>query len=146
MGGVSGCKSSPATTTNSTLFDNKFTMEMSTMMPFQQNHTEHIERPIQNRFSPYDFNGGTVLAIAGDDFAVIASDTRLMTGFSILSRDVPKTTQFTSQTVVGSCGFHGDVLTLTKVVQTRLKMFAYHHQKEMDTGSVAAMLSTILYY
>jgi len=116
------------------------------MMPFQQNHTEHIERPIQNRFSPYDFNGGTVLAIAGDDFAVIASDTRLMTGFSILSRDVPKTTQFTSQTVVGSCGFHGDVLTLTKVVQTRLKMFAYHHQKEMDTGSVAAMLSTILYY
>ncbi|KAL8602111.1 Proteasome subunit beta type-1-B [Nucella lapillus] len=116
-----------------------------TMIPYQQ-RTEQIERPIQARFSPYDFNGGTVLAIAGEDFAVIASDTRLMTGFSILSRDVPKTSQVTMNTVVGSCGFHGDVLTLTKVVQTRLKMFGYIHNKEMDTASVAAMLSTILYY
>merc|ERR1712213_36156 len=91
--------------TTNLFYSYNFTMELSTMMPFQQNHTEHIERPIQNRFSPYDFNGGTVLAIAGDDFAVIASDTRLMTGFSILSRDVPKTTQYTSHTVVGSCGF-----------------------------------------
>eukprot|EP00745_Piridium_sociabile_P036301 TRINITY_DN64894_c0_g1_i1.p1 TRINITY_DN64894_c0_g1~~TRINITY_DN64894_c0_g1_i1.p1 ORF type:complete len:263 (-),score=56.31 TRINITY_DN64894_c0_g1_i1:595-1302(-) len=120
-------------------------MESMTMMPYQQ-QTQHIERPIQARFSPYDFNGGTVLAIAGEDFAVIASDSRLMTGFSILSRDVPKTSQVTSSTVVGSCGFHGDVLTLTKVVETRLKMFSYIHNKEMDTSSIAAMLSTILYY
>lgn len=120
-------------------------MEAMTVMPYRQ-QTQQIERPIQARFSPYDFNGGTVLAIAGEDFAVIASDTRLMTGFSILSRDVPKTTQVTSNTVVGSCGFHGDVLTLTKVVETRLKMFSYIHQKEMDTSSIAAMLSTILYY
>jgi len=69
-----------------------------------------------------------------------------MTGFSILARDVPKTTQYTANTVVGSCGFHGDVLTLTKVIQTRLKMFTYLHNKEMDTGAVAQMLSTILYY
>ncbi|XP_076436239.1 proteasome subunit beta type-1-B-like [Babylonia areolata] len=120
-------------------------MEGMTMMPYQQ-EKQQIERPIQARFSPYDFNGGTVLAIAGEDFAVIASDTRLMTGFSILSRDVPKTSQVTSNTVLGSCGFHGDVLTLTKVIETRLKMFNYIHNKEMDTSSIAAMLATILYY
>ena len=35
----------------------------------------------------------TIVAIAGKDFAVIASDNRLLTGFSILSRNVPKTIQ-----------------------------------------------------
>jgi len=33
----------------------------------------------------------TVLAIAGEDFSVIASDTRLSQGFSIHTRDLPKT-------------------------------------------------------
>ena len=31
----------------------------------------------ERRFSPYADNGGSVVAIAGDDFVVIASDTRL---------------------------------------------------------------------
>ena len=30
----------------------------------------------ERRFSPYSDNGGSVVAIAGEDFCVIASDTR----------------------------------------------------------------------
>ena len=33
----------------------------------------------------------TILAIAGEDFAVIASDTRLSEGYMIHSRETPKT-------------------------------------------------------
>jgi len=36
--------------------------------------------PRELRFSPYDFNGGTVAAVAGPDYAVVASDTRLSSG------------------------------------------------------------------
>ena len=39
---------------------------------------------------PTMLNNRTVLAVAGPDFAVIASDTRLSQGFSIHSRDSPK--------------------------------------------------------
>ncbi|KAK6196177.1 hypothetical protein SNE40_001451 [Patella caerulea] len=115
-------------------------------MDSQMNELYGNNGPKQVHFSPYAFNGGTVLAVAGEDFAVVASDTRLSEGFSIHSRDTPKTYKLSDKTVLGSCGFHGDVLTLTKVIGARLKMFEHSHNKKMSTSSIAAMLSTMLYY
>ena len=43
-----------------------------------------------SRWSPYDNNGGTCVAVAGADYAVIAADMRMSTGFSILSREASK--------------------------------------------------------
>jgi len=96
-------------------------------------------------FNPYTFNGGTILAIAGSDFCVVASDTRLSEGFSIHSRDLPKTVCLSNNTVLASCGFHGDVLTLTSVLEARQKMYEHEHQKKQSTSAMAAMLSTMLY-
>ncbi|XP_077986490.1 proteasome subunit beta type-1-B-like [Glandiceps talaboti] len=107
---------------------------------------DYAAGPKQHYFSPYAFNGGTVMAIAGEDFAVMGSDTRLSEGFQIHTRDSPKTHQLTERTVLGCCGFHGDVLTLTKVIEARLKMYKNEHQRDMSSTAVAAMLSTILYY
>jgi len=102
--------------------------------------------PKQHYFSPYAHNGGTVLAISGEDFAVIASDTRLSQGFSIHSRDSPKSYRLTNTTVLGCCGFHGDVLTLTKLITARLQMYEHEHGKQMTCPAIAQMLSTVLYY
>ena len=41
--------------------------------------------------SPSFLGYRTILAIAGEDFSVIAADTRLSQGFSIHTRDSPKT-------------------------------------------------------
>ena len=47
--------------------------------------------PTERRFSPYQENHGSVVAVAGEDFAVIASDTRLSgNGYNILTREQPK--------------------------------------------------------
>jgi len=99
-----------------------------------------------NGFNPYSFNGGTILAIAGPDFAVVASDTRLSEGFMIHSRHCAKVHQLTSKTFLVCTGFHGDVLTLVKILEARLKMYQHEHNEEMSTSAVAAMLSTVLYY
>lgn len=46
--------------------------------------------PQQRHFNPYTENGGTILAIAGADFSVIAGDTRQSEGYSIQTRYAPK--------------------------------------------------------
>lgn len=46
--------------------------------------------PSQRHFNPYSENGGTILAIAGEDFSVIAGDTRQSEGYSIQTRYAPK--------------------------------------------------------
>ena len=46
--------------------------------------------PKQHQFNPYSDNGGTILAIAGADFSVIAGDTRQTEGFNIQTRYAPK--------------------------------------------------------
>lgn len=38
----------------------------------------------------YDDNGGTVVAVAGDDYCIVAGSTRLSTGYSILTRQQSK--------------------------------------------------------
>jgi len=111
--------------------------------PTPQNY-EHTG-PKQVHFSPYSFNGGTILAVAGEDFCVMASDTRLSEGFSIHTRDCPKTRTLSDRTVLACSGFHGDVLTLTKMIDARLKMYNHEHNKTMTSSAIAAMISTMLY-
>jgi len=97
-------------------------------------------------FNPYSFNGGTILAVAGPNFAIVAADTRLSEGFMIHSRNCSKVHKLTSKTFLACTGFHGDVLTLVNILEARLKMYKHEHQKEMSTSAIAAMLSTVLYY
>ncbi|GFY39965.1 proteasome subunit beta type-1 [Trichonephila inaurata madagascariensis] len=66
--------------------------------------SEMFSEPKQHRFSPYESNEGSIVAIAGIDYAIIASDTRLSTGYSIYSRNQPKLFRLSNKTVLGSAG------------------------------------------
>jgi len=101
---------------------------------------------VEHRFSPYSMNGGTIVAVAGEDFSVIGCDTRLSEGYSILSRDVTKVRKVTEQCLHGCVGFHGDVLTLTKMIDAKLKQYKHTHGKAMSCEALAQMLSSTLYF
>lgn len=99
----------------------------------------------EHRFSPYDNNGGSSLAICGDDFCVIASDTRLAQGYSILSRKTSKARKLTDKCVIATGGCFTDITTLHKTLDTRIKMYKHAHGTDMSPTAVAQMLSTTLY-
>jgi 20S proteasome subunit beta 6 len=97
-------------------------------------------------FVPYADNGGSVVAIAGDDYVLLASDTRLSSGFSIYTREQRKLFRLSDTTVLGCSGCWCDTLTLARVLEARLQMYLHEHNKPMSTPAVAQMLSTMLYY
>ncbi|KAK1376312.1 Proteasome subunit beta [Heracleum sosnowskyi] len=100
----------------------------------------------QANWSPYDNNGGTVVAIAGADYCVIASDTRMSTGYSILTRDYSKICQLADKSVMASSGFQADVRALQKVLAARHLTYQHQHNKQMSCPAMAQLLSNTLYY
>jgi len=104
------------------------------------------QAPRERRMSPYAFNGGTSLGVAGKNFCVVAADTRLSQGYSILTRRGGIGHQLTSKCVVAAGGCRTDVASLQKLLDIRMQQYVDAHDKEMSTPAVAQLLSTTLYY
>jgi len=101
--------------------------------------------PIEHRFYPYDYNGGTALAVAGSNFTVVAGDTRMSTGFNIMSRTVSKLFKLTDDVVLATAGFRGDITTLQKLLRAKLTEYEQKHGEKIKVHAVAQMLANTLY-
>jgi len=105
----------------------------------------HVPGAKQVQFNPYESNGGSVVAIAGDDYAIIAADTRLSSGYSIHTRHQDKSFKLSEKTVLASTGCWCDTLSLTSLISARMQMYEHLHNKKMSTTAVAQMLSILMY-
>jgi 20S proteasome subunit beta 6 len=102
-----------------------------------------IANPQQRSFNPYAENGGTILAVAGADFTVIAGDTRQSEGYSIQTRYAPKVFRLyviqlpfvphcvhafpsrTDRAVLAVNGFAADGNMFVKKVKQRLEVLVF---------------------
>lgn len=101
---------------------------------------------VQHSFSPYDWNGGTIVSIAGDDYCIIACDTRLSTGYSIKNRNIDRALKLSEKTIVACGGCHADVQALYNHLRYRVAMYKFDHNVDMSTVAAAQLLSNTLYY
>jgi 20S proteasome subunit beta 6 len=93
------------------------------------------------------------LAIAGADFAIMAGDTRMASGYSIETRFAPKvfkiggttSTQEDATILLSVVGFAADGEALKERLDAIVKMYRYRHGKPMTVNACAKRLSTILY-
>lgn len=104
-------------------------------------------RPVEHAWSPYTDNGGTAVAIAGSDFAIVGGDTRLNGNFNFLARDdTSKTYQLTEKTILCSTGMQADRLQLQQVLKHRIRWYKHNNGgRTPSTAALAQMLSSILY-
>ncbi|KAF9651357.1 proteasome subunit [Thelephora ganbajun] len=101
--------------------------------------------PQTRSFDPYTENGGTILAIAGQDFSVIAGDTRQSEGYSIQTRYAPKVFRLTDRAVLAVNGFAADGNMFVKKVKQRLEWYRHAHAKDMPLRAIARLIQTMLY-
>lgn len=102
--------------------------------------------PIEHRFNPYSDNGGTVLGIAGKDFAVLAGDTRQVEGYSINSRYEQKIFNVGDDIVMTANGFAADGSALIDRFRNQVKWYKFdHNNKRMSVASSARYIRHLLY-
>ncbi|TKA22454.1 hypothetical protein B0A50_07997 [Salinomyces thailandicus] len=109
--------------------------------------------PTQHSFYPYTDNGGSTLGISGASFTVIAGDTRLTSGYNILTRYAPKLFKIGgsgpdhkgAKIVLSVVGFAADGRALQERLDTLVKLYRYQHGKDITVHACAQRLSHILY-
>ncbi|KAL8724318.1 MAG: hypothetical protein Q9166_008019 [cf. Caloplaca sp. 2 TL-2023] len=107
----------------------------------------------EHSFNPYTDNGGSTLGITGNDFAILAGDTRSTSGYSINTRYAPKVFKIggddengeSAHIVLSVVGFAADGNALKERLDAIVKMYRYQHGKPMSIKACAQRLSTILY-
>lgn len=88
----------------------------------------------------------SIVAIAGDDFAVIGADTRLSAGYNIFSRNHSKLFNLTSKAVLASSGNWCDSDTLSSILKARVTQYSDTHEyREISLNALAQLLSTMMY-
>ncbi|KAF8349375.1 20S proteasome subunit [Amanita rubescens] len=103
------------------------------------------QQPQSRNFNPYTENGGTILAISGADFSVIAGDTRQSEGYSIQTRYAPKVFRLTDKAILAVNGFAADGNMFVKKVRQRLEWYRHAHAKDMPIRAIARLIQTMLY-
>ncbi|KAL7718687.1 Proteasome beta subunit [Entamoeba marina] len=99
------------------------------------------EQKKNDQWSPYEDNCGTTTVVRGEDFVVVAADTRVSRDYLILTRNQTKLYPLTSKCIFTASGMRADIKELTDQLKAHIKHYKFENNKEMSTEAVAQLLS-----
>ena len=94
------------------------------------------------QWSPYEVNEGTVAAVSGDGCVVLAADTRVSRGYSIMHRNFSKIHKLSDTCYLLSSGMIADIQGLREKLDENLKEYEIKMDRRPDLSSMAQLLST----
>jgi 20S proteasome subunit beta 6 len=110
------------------------------------NNTEYPQqKETKEQYNPYVNNNGSVIALKGKDYIMIAADSRLSVGYSILSRDAQKIFKLTDSVYLASSGMYADMTNLYKNLKIRIELYKMSNKFEPGVENIAQLLSNTLY-
>jgi len=102
-------------------------------------------KEIPQQYNPYMNNEGSTLGFIGKDYMVLAADTRLSYGHSILSRNSKKIFKLTDKVFLATSGMYADMINLVKNLRMRIELYRDNTKFDPSIENIAQLLSTSLY-
>ncbi|KAJ1421123.1 nucleophile aminohydrolase [Ochromonadaceae sp. CCMP2298] len=96
-------------------------------------------------FDPYSDNGGTVLGLAGSDYALVAADTRLSEQYFIRSRSLSRLSAPEEGLLFCGAGCWADTLALSKELRLAALAYQWEHGCTLRIEPLSHLLSSELY-
>lgn len=110
--------------------------------------------------SIYTYNGGTVIAMAGDECVCIASDLRLGEQMNLVATDMKKVGEawlcwanrlsfkmykLSDRVYIGMAGFQSDAQTVLEKLRFQVGLYELRENRKMSPKVAATMASNLLY-
>ena len=102
-------------------------------------------KEIPRQYNPYMNNEGSTLGFIGKDYMVLGADTRLSSGYSIVSRDSKKIFKLTDKVFLAAPGMYADIINLVKNLRIRIELYRDNTKFDPSIENIAQLLSTTLY-
>ncbi|VDK70671.1 unnamed protein product [Anisakis simplex] len=91
------------------------------------------------------YNGGTVLAMAGNECVCIATDLRLGEQMTTIATNVKKVHKLGDKIYIGLGGFFSDAKTVLDKILFRKNLYELRENRKIRPEVVATMISNLLY-
>jgi 20S proteasome alpha/beta subunit len=99
----------------------------------------------RQKFSPYQNNSGTIVAMANLNYCIIACDTRFTNGYTLSSKEMTRIIKISGKILLGSSGMFSDIQFLHEKIQKGVEKFKNENRQHFSLFSCAHFLSSILY-
>ena len=96
-------------------------------------------------FNPYQNNGGTVVAVSGETFCIVAADTRCSSGFSISTRFQTRVIKISKKILLATSGMFADTKFLQRQIKNNIMEYEHSNKNNIFIDNCAFYISTVLY-